>query len=215
MIGQQRQILTDLGIDLWIPRDVACQNFNPAITWRDQSTEQMVELPELTAIPAQPIELKEPVQVKNVPVVSMPVVEAPIPPTISHDSVKPQLEPIIHLANFELQLLDLANCAIVVNATQLSPQAQQLWVNINQALQAAYQQLNWPFPLLNLQDSSGAQSYVNGFLDAHSVDKQLISLGDVPYPHPKILKLASLDDMLTQPILKKQLWQMIQNNKQG
>ena len=36
MIGQQRQILTELGIDLWIPRDAACQNSDLDSIWRDE-----------------------------------------------------------------------------------------------------------------------------------------------------------------------------------
>ena len=221
MIGQQRQILTDLGIDLWIPRDVACQNFAPTSIWRDQSTQQA----ELVDFSVSELAQATPV-----------VAEKPVPPAPKiAPAPKPELEPIAaplvveaaaavllqqHSAqaersSFELQLLDLNYCAIVIDASQLSTAAQQLWANIHHALQADYQQLNWPFPLLNLQDANGAQSYLEGFLDAHSVAKPLLSLGQLPYLYQKAQQLPSLDDMLLQPSLKKQLWQQIYNNKQG
>ena len=222
MIGQQRQILTDLGIDLWIPRDVACQNFNPASIWRDQSTEQIAELRPVVAEPqaptlpqatAAPIAITPPVRHLETKA-NVTTAEVQVQPEIQVQAEVTLKQPS-NFTHFELQLLNLAHCAIVIDASQLSQDAKQLWANINQALQAEYQQLNWPFPLLNLQDGNGAQSYVEGFLDAHSVDKQLISLGDLPYSHTKILKLPSLNQMLAQPLLKKRLWQLIQNNKQG
>lgn len=227
MIGQQRQILTDLGIDLWIPRDVACQNLTAPSIWRDQAIEPLhqwavIDSEPQVEIPSSAIEQPKPVpQSKHQP---QPEPEADVkllePHTteLTHEAVQsiPEQNNTAHdLGSFELQLLELAQCAIVIDASQLSTAAQQLWANINQALQAQYQQLNWPFPLLNLQDSNGAHSYLEGFLDAHSVDRPLISLGDLPYLHPKALRLPSLDDMLAKPMLKKQLWQLIQNNKQG
>ena len=210
MIGQQRQILSSLGIDLWIPRDVACQNFPQSSVWRDQTTEHIVELdhftqavPEQAAVPA-PVVKEEPTQTHKAQVV---VPESTVTALAVESKLKPETAP----TQFELQLLNLSHCVIVIHATQLSVDAKQLWANIHQAIGAEYQQLNWPLPLLNLQDESGAQSYMQGFLDAHSVDKQLIVLGDLPYTHHKMLKLASLEEMLAQPILKKRLWQFIKN----
>ncbi|WP_122898676.1 hypothetical protein [Acinetobacter sp. B51(2017)] len=218
MIGQQRQILTDLGIDLWIPRDVACQNFAPASIWRDQTMPQQAEIVDVIVsdlVSATPVAVERPSQPAPKPPapkqvfepIAAPVVVEPVAP--AQHSVQPER------SSFELQLLDLADCAIVVDASQLSTAAQQLWLNINHALQADYQQLNWPFPLLNLQDANGAQSYLEGFLDAHSVAKPLFSLGQLPYLYQKAQQLPSLEDMLAQPSLKRQLWQHIYNNKQG
>jgi hypothetical protein len=213
MIGQQRQILTSLGVDLWIPRNVACQNLRPNSIWRDESSEQILPLAEVVTTPKMQRTV-QPIISEPVPVVAKIVAEA-----INIVSAQPEQrkEPVTATEpqNFELQLLNLAHCVVVVDSTALSDAAKQLWGNISHAIQAEYQQLNWPFPLLDWQDGHGAQSYVQGFLDAHSVDKQLMSLGDLPYSHSKLLKLASLDEMLAEPILKKRLWQFLQNNKQG
>lgn len=39
MIGQQRNILATLGIDVWIPRTQVCQKNNAHTLWRDQVVE--------------------------------------------------------------------------------------------------------------------------------------------------------------------------------
>src|SRR5690606_1359460 len=55
-------------------------------------------------------------------------------------------------------------------------------------------------------------SYIQGFLDGMSAEKNIIFLGTVPYiSNSKIIQLASLQEMLDQPILKKRLWQFMQN----
>ena len=37
MIGQQRNILATLGIDVWIPKTQVCQKNNAQSLWRDQA----------------------------------------------------------------------------------------------------------------------------------------------------------------------------------
>ena len=65
--------------------------------------------------------------------------------------------------------------------------------------------------MLNFQDSRGVDSYVQGFLDAISADKNIILIGQLPYlADPKSINLASLQEMLDQPLLKKRLWQFMQ-----
>jgi len=45
-----------------------------------------------------------------------------------------------------------------------------------------------------------------------SLEKNIISLGSIPHvTHNKMIQLASLQEMLDQPILKKRLWQFMQN----
>ena len=64
---------------------------------------------------------------------------------------------------------------------------------------------------INFQDSRGVDSYVQGFLDAISADKNIILLGQFSYfNHSKIIHLAGLQEMLDQPLLKKRLWQFMQ-----
>lgn len=212
MIGQQRQILTELGIDLWIPRDAACQNLDLDSIWRDERpdntalelhahpvpvvtaktvvTDQIVATPNSTPIQQQPVQ----------EIIAAPIAHV-VQATNLHKNIK----------KFELQLLSLPQYVVVIDSSDLSVEAQQLWANIHAALQAEYQQLNWPFPLLNLQDPQGAYSYMQGFLAVHGLDKQLLVLGELPYMPQQSQKLPSLDDMLAQPILKKQLWNALNN----
>lgn len=46
MIGQQRNILAAMGIDVWIPRDVVCQKNTAPSLWRDQIIDQPTQYSE-------------------------------------------------------------------------------------------------------------------------------------------------------------------------
>lgn len=200
MIGHQRDILATLGIDIWIPKDVACQNMPSSSIWRDQAAPEY--LTEIVIAKSQP--------------------EIPIAPQVERPKVLERTEPLTRptslikeapteVAPFQLQAFGLPDCVIVVDATEMTAEQQQLWNNIQQALQAEYYELQWPFPLLNFQDSRGVDSYVQGFLDAISADKNIILIGQLPYlADPKSINLASLQEMLDQPLLKKRLWQFMQ-----
>ena len=52
MIGHQRDILATLGIDIWIPKDVACQNMPSSSIWRDQAAPEY--LTEIVIAKSQP-----------------------------------------------------------------------------------------------------------------------------------------------------------------
>ncbi|WP_407411050.1 hypothetical protein [Acinetobacter sp.] len=212
MIGQQRQILTELGIDLWIPRDAACQNLDLDSIWRDERPDNTAL--ELHAHPVPVVTAKTVVtdQIVATPN-STPIQQQPVQESIAAPIAHVVQATNLHknIKKFELQLLSLPQYVVVIDSSDLSVEAQQLWANIHAALQAEYQQLNWPFPLLNLQDPQGAYSYMQGFLAVHGLDKQLLVLGELPYMPQQSRKLPSLDDMLAQPILKKQLWNALNN----
>ncbi len=48
MIGQQRNRLAALGIDVWIPREVVCQKNTAPSLWRDQLIDDVSESTERT-----------------------------------------------------------------------------------------------------------------------------------------------------------------------
>jgi len=217
MIGHQRDILATLGIDVWIPKEAACQNMPSSSIWRDQAapeylteivvtrvqssiapapkTEQLKTLDRTEQLPTPPIAVKE--------------VQAEVVTQVVEERAALQIEA------FQLQAFSLPHCIIVINATELSAEQQQLWNNIQQALQAEYYELQWPFPLINFQDGRGAESYVQGFIDAISADKNIIFLGQLPYfNYSKSIHLAGLQEMLDQPVLKKRLWQFMQKSNQ-
>ena len=213
MIGHQRDILATLGIDIWIPKDALCQKMPSSSIWRDQAAvEDITEIivPKAVALPAVEVQFKaEPTHTVA------PVVYLAQPIELQAEPLANVLEPqvIAQVAAFQLQAFALPHCVIVVDATSMSSEQQQLWNNIQHAISAEYALLQWPFPLLEFQDGRGAESYVQGFLDALSVDKNILFLGQSGYfKHAKGMQLASLQEMLDQPLLKKRLWQFMQKS---
>ena len=176
MIGHQRDILATLGIDIWIPKDALCQKMPSSSIWRDQAAvEDITEIivPKAVALPAVEVQFKaEPTQTVA------PVVSLAQPIELQAEPLANVLEPqvIAQVAAFQLQAFALPHCVIVVDATSMSSEQQQLWNNIQHAISAEYALLQWPFPLLEFQDGRGAESYVQGFLDALSVDKNILFL---------------------------------------
>ena len=218
MIGHQRDILATLGIDIWVPKDAACQNMPSSSIWRDQAAPEY--LSEIVVAKAQPLIVPEP-KAEPLKTLDQPdPLPAPTPVVKEVQAeIVPQVveeRPALHIAAFQLQAFGLPHCVIVTDATELSAEQQQLWNNIQQALQAEYYELQWPFPLINFQDGRGAESYVQGFIDAISADKNIIFLGQFPYfNHSKSIHLAGLQEMLDQPLLKKRLWQFMQKTNQN
>ena len=210
MIGHQRDILATLGIDIWIPRAERCQQHQVSI-WRDQAPAELhsdiilPQAPQLVRLETPPQSIvPEPVkvEVKTEITAEVPAIIAP---------VQEQRE-ILHISAFHLQAITLEHCTIVIDATKMTEQTQHLWANIQRAMQSEFSELNWPFPWINLQDGRGVESYIQGFLDMASLEKNIIALGPIPHvTHNKMIQLASLQDMLDQPILKKRLWQFMQN----
>lgn len=218
MIGHQRDILATLGIDIWVPKGAACQKMPSSSIWRDQAapeylTEIVVAKAQSPIVPEPKAEqLKTFDRPKQLPTPTLVVkeVQAEVLPQVVEE------RPALHIASFQLQAFGLPHCVIVIDATELSAEQQQLWNNIQQALQAEYYELQWPFPLVNFQDGRGVESYVQGFIDAISADKNIILLGQFPYfNHSKSIHLAGLQEMLDQPLLKKRLWQFMQKTKQN
>lgn len=205
MIGHQRDILATLGIDIWIPKDVACQNMPFSSIWRDQAPPEYPT--EIVVAPVQPVvSIKPPVQKRQEP---EPVVIKEVQTEVLSVAVEEHLA--LQIEPFQLQAFGLSHCVVVVDATNMTTEQQQLWNNIQHTLQAEYFELQWPFPVVNFQEGRGVQTYVQGFLDAMSADKNILLLGQFPYlNHSKSIHLASLQEMLDQPILKKRLWQFMQ-----
>ena len=219
MMGQQRHRLASLGIDVWIPKAAPCQKNTASSLWRDQIvvdeivpsiTLSFEVLPSVQAAQAnstpepQPrgvesaaVELKQQMAIQSV--------------NIEQQSSAPQAINHPNMQGFELQMYVLENCAILIESSQLSTAQQQLWRNIQQAKAGQYAELKWPFPLLEFQESRGLLSYIQGFLNATAIHKKIICLGQFDFMQQvDVVQLASLEDMLAQPLLKRQLWQQMQ-----
>lgn len=216
MIGQQRNILATLGIDVWIPRTQVCQKNNAHTVWRDQVVESQapiiaptIDVPTFEKKPSKPVlpEVPKVVEEPSIAIVDVPqsevVVEKPI--VVEQEAIAP----------FEMQAYCLEKCVIFVDVTALEKEEKQLWANIQKAKVGHYAELKWPFPLVAYQDQRGVGSYIQGFLDAVAAEKKILCLGKCAYiQHTNIIHLASLKEMLDKPLLKKRLWQLMQDNNE-
>jgi hypothetical protein len=214
MIGQQRNVLATLGIDVWIPREVVCQKNTAPSLWRDQVVEEVQQAPVLafeTAPVAQDIQVTP--QTAPVTEIERPQQAKVVAEAVVKEAVveKEQIVITAQIPAFELQMYVLDNCAILLESSQLNDAQRQLWQNIQKARLGQYAELKWPFPLAAFQESRGLSSYIQGFLDATATSKKILCLGQLDFiQHSNILHLASLEEMLAQPLLKRRLWQLMQ-----
>lgn len=211
MIGHQRDIMATLGIDIWIPRATVCQHNQPAL-WRDVTPEDDIS----EIILSKPVVTLEPVVA---PLKIEPELKAKINlkdkdtvPVVAQPAESSDLVPALQISAFSIEAVRLAHCVLVVNVTTITVDQQHLWKSIQRAVQSEFNSLQWPFAWQNMQDGRGAESYVSGFIDAMSAEKNILCLGQIPYlTSSKSIQLASLQEMLEQPLLKKRLWQFMQN----
>ncbi|MEQ1066218.1 hypothetical protein ABLB96_14250 [Acinetobacter sp. XH1741] len=216
MIGQQRNILATLGIDVWIPRTQVCQKNNAQTLWRDQIAESQTSI----TIPVIDTPTVEQKQSKPQILDTAEVAKEPIAAVV--ETLQPEVfvekarivEPET-IAPFELQAYCIEKCVIFVDATTLEKEEKQLWSNIQKAKVGQYAELRWPFPLAAYQDPRGVGSYIQGFLDAVAAEKKILYLGKCTYiQHANIIYLASLKEMIDKPLLKRRLWQLMQDNNE-
>ena len=212
MIGHSREVLANLGIDIWISREAVCQQLPQSTIWRDQNTPEVVlDL----ALQDQPIVADV---LLNDPILSFETEQSI---QVKHDSkeqlapvvsVEQELRPTVILEPFNIQALVLAHIVILMEGSAITADQQMLWSNIQRAVQAEFTELNWPFTLPEFQDGIAVNSYIQGFLDVISAEKTILVLGEIPhYQNSNIMHLATLQDMLDEPLLKKRLWNFIQN----
>ncbi|OTG85304.1 hypothetical protein B9T31_12560 [Acinetobacter sp. ANC 4558] len=209
MIGHQREVLTQLGIDVWIPRNVACQKIDQTMLWRDQEIFEIAT--QLESIPVPQVKqslTSQKVIVENKQKQKDLVVKESLSEVIQEE------QPRLEIANFSLQAIVLSNIVVILNSTDINEPQQHLWANIQRAVQAEFFELNWPFAMENMNDGQGAAYYVQGFIDSISSEKKVICLGEILHlKNSTIMHLASLQEMLETPILKRQLWNVIQSSQ--
>ena len=208
MMGHQREILASLGIDIWVSRTAVAQTLPQSSLWRDLAAPELhSEIIVLATVNQQSKQQQSTILEKPAqePSPQHTAVEVVAPDDI------PEARVILQVEAFSIEALQLPHCVILVESTALSQNQQQLWRNIQHALQAEYHVLQWPFALEVLQDGMGVENYVQGFVDVLSADKNMLILGHLPhFKSEQCLHLASLQEMLDQPLLKKSLWDAIQ-----
>ena len=226
----QRSILAAMGIDLWIPKvDVQTRHYQNAL-YRDVA--------QLESENTAPFEFSnsnvvtQPVTIIKNPTAELQQTEKPIQSEVtllkrnietqqteevsSPEQIKKQtefnVEPALQIAPFEIQAYCIENCLILVDCTEMDSDQKTLWANIQRAVSGQYYDLKWPFPMLQFQDGKGAAMYTQGFIDCLKQERKLISLGQLPYSqNSDVIQLANLQEMIDQPILKRRLWQFMQN----
>lgn len=208
MMGHQREILASLGIDIWVSRTAVSQTLPQPSVWRDQAAPEIYSDIIVPAAVNQQLKQQQPIiheEPKQEPSPQHPVVDVVVPDDI------PEARVMLQVEAFSIEALQLPYCVILVESTALSQKQQQLWRNIQHALQAEYHVLQWPFAIEVLQDGIGVENYVQGFVDVLNADKKMLILGQLPhFKSEQCLHLASLQEMLDQPLLKKSLWDAIQ-----
>lgn len=231
MVEHQRSILAVLGIDLWVPKtDVPTRTITEALYQDQTASEYPISINQVgidqpvfqqnsqnvaTQVVKTESHDKQPVHevsllLKKVEIKTIEYVETelPIKPVFDTDVQS------IEVAPFVLQACSTEHYTLLANVTELSEDQSDLWRNIQIAASGQYHELKWPFALQNFQDGRGATLYIQGFLDAISTEKQIITVGSI-YAHNlavemqkhHFVQLASLQEMLDHPQLKRSLWQ--------
>ncbi|QIO06287.1 hypothetical protein [Acinetobacter shaoyimingii] len=231
MVEHQRSILAVLGIDLWVPKtDVPTRTITDAL-YRDQVAPEYPVIhhhqADHTQAVLQPSTQHQNIQeetknthaaqevsllLKKVEVKTVEYVETELPKTAVFHSNGQSIE----VDPFVLQACSTENYTLLVNATELSEDQVDLWRNIQKAASGQYNELKWPFALQSFQDGRGASLYIQGFLDSIRTEKRIIAIGHIhaqclteEMHKGQFVQLASLQEMLDNPQLKRTLWQQM------
>lgn len=231
MVEHQQSIMSVLGIDLWIPKTGVPTRTYISDLYRDQQSIRTDEVADLNYL--APVVLDQPVldQPSRSSIVERKrtadqqyegVNTAGNNKTgnsadqFAEASAQAAVDEIIpiQIAAFEYQAWVTASWVILLDATQLSAEQLKLWHNIQMVDAGHFASLKWPFALMPLQDGRGVHAYVQGFVDALSSEKRLICLGHLTHwVSSSALLLPSLQDMLNEPALKRQLWDAMRNTQ--
>ena len=213
-VEHQRSILATMGIDVWIPQvDVRVESYIPQ-SYRDMAISEQTVVTNLEfaipqkIIPTQPPIRSEPVAIQR-NIEKTDIQSTQVKKLIVSESIEP-LAPNLQIDAFDVQLYALEHCVLLLDATDLNDEQRELWRNIQASTQGREATLHWPFPLINIQDGRGVEQYLQGFIDVYGMEKQLICIGKIPYLNmDQCTVLASLQQMLEQPTLKRNLWQVM------
>ena len=126
-----------------------------------------------------------------------------------------QHENIVKVAPFDLQGGRYGNWVILVDIQALNNESQKLWQNITQALSISCETTSFPIcegmDTAELANASFA-GYV--FKIGRSEEIQVVTLTALPkgLEHPNLTPAPTLDEMLADSSLKRQLWEMLSSS---
>ena len=227
MVEHQRSILSVIGIDLWMPKTDAPTRTYTSSLYRDQAAPEYNHFQDFQVNNLDVCDVVQTEKNQNSHVVTQTIQarehrleKSNVERTDQQRNLKSgvvistEVREAVYVAPFELQALSLENCLILVDSTELTQEQATLWHNIQMAKTGQFSALKWPFALAPLQDGRGVQVYIQGFVDALKVDKQILSLGEISHATlDQIVALPSLQEMLDQPQLKRALWNYMQKSQ--
>ena len=126
-----------------------------------------------------------------------------------------QHENLVKVAPFDLQGGRYGNWVILVDIQALNNESQKLWQNITQALSISCETTSFPIcegmDTAELANASFA-GYV--FKIGRSEEIQVLTLTALPegLEHPNLTTAPTLDEMLADSSLKRQLWEMLSSS---
>lgn len=207
----QRNLLSNMGIDIWVPRDaIVCEN-SASQFWRDEVIFEEIELED------------EPVLVNED---HSDIVQKEITLEIENDvalKIEKDKETSINIAQeqeiviepFVLSAFVSSKIIIFINTFDLLGDERQLLNSLVTTLSLSQYDLRWPI-LESLQDQNFLSIYIKGFVDIRSkADTQMsqIFLGEKPNGIllEGIQEFASLKEMIDMPNKKKILWEYLKS----
>ncbi|MCU4436486.1 hypothetical protein KTH93_13515 [Acinetobacter bereziniae] len=222
----QRSILATMGVDLWVNKvDVQTRHYQSALYRDIEQSHPVIHQPFepknlSTQIDAERTQKPSNITAEKTQVAEVTLLERNPETQLTEEVSTSQhiqqhthfgTESALELSAFEIQAYAIEHCLLLVETTDLNAEQLTLWSNIQRAVSGHTHELKWPFPLPQYQDGRGANLYIQGFIDALSVERKVISLGQITHlGQQDILELPSLDEMLKEPLLKRRLWQMMQ-----
>ncbi|WP_445115769.1 hypothetical protein [Acinetobacter sp. WZC-1] len=225
----QRSILAVLGIDIWVPRTVQSRCYLNAL-YRDVPAAETQSVIALQPVQFSPVQEqlsdngqgpanqqaeKNGTDIDDIDlqIDAIPVSTAPAAQPVHAERLPEISATVVMIAPFMLQMFCMDSYALMVDATDLSAEQLRLWTSIQAAIPGTLHDVKWPFPLESFQDERGVETYIQGFLNAFCQERKILCLGTVPYRgHSESIPLPGLQEMLDAPLLKRRLWQLMQQN---
>ena len=212
MIEHRQQLLTSMGVALWAPRQVAVRSVQPRTIWRDQSSLESEVIVHVEDAPQHVIEQLEPKKVVPVQTKQVDIQKTQVAPALEEKVPLTQALVVSKttINEFHLHALVGEKFVLITEQQQLPLTGQTLWRNIQKVLNLSSADLQWPFPVLDLQDGNAVHDYIKGFFDVIAAEKQVFCLGQLSIQmHTSLEILPSLEQMLEQPLNKQVLWEKV------
>lgn len=128
------------------------------------------------------------------------------------DSIEPRHDSLLKVAPFDLQGGRYGNWVVLVDIQALNSDGQKLWDNITQALSITCETTS--FPICEGMDTAElANASLAGYVFkiGRSEEIQVAALTALPdgLEHPNLTSVPTLDEMLADSSLKRQLWEQL------